>query len=208
MYFVSASPVIKRDPPVAYVGAVVLGFKVTNDLAAKLVEVAVGRPRLLHRRRRCRRHRRPLTTTRRRWRRRCRGFPAARCARTATRTNRSTCAPGPRTMTAVVARLPGEARARQAYFAVLLKPPEARRLHGHAARGDEVTICSSANFPWILVAGGFVLCLGGRHRADVHRGGSSAAPARRTTRSSSRRATKSGSARMRTAASSARSRAR
>src|SRR3954451_9701050 len=37
MYFVSASPAIKRDPPVAYVGAVVLGHKVTNELAQKLV---------------------------------------------------------------------------------------------------------------------------------------------------------------------------
>ena len=37
MYFVSAAPVIKRDPPVAYVGAIVLGHKVTNDLASKLV---------------------------------------------------------------------------------------------------------------------------------------------------------------------------
>ena len=37
MYFVSAAPAIKRDPPVAYVGAVVLGHKVTNELAQKLV---------------------------------------------------------------------------------------------------------------------------------------------------------------------------
>ena len=37
MYFVTASPVIKRDPPVEYVGAVVLGHAVTNDLAQKLV---------------------------------------------------------------------------------------------------------------------------------------------------------------------------
>jgi hypothetical protein len=37
MYFVSAAPVIKRDPPVAYAGAVVLGHKVTNELAQKLV---------------------------------------------------------------------------------------------------------------------------------------------------------------------------
>src|SRR5205807_8097218 len=32
-----ASPVVKRDPPIAYVGAIVLGHKVTNDLAQKLV---------------------------------------------------------------------------------------------------------------------------------------------------------------------------
>src|SRR3954451_11098591 len=37
MYFVSAAPAIKRDPPVAYVGAVVLGHKVTNELAQQLV---------------------------------------------------------------------------------------------------------------------------------------------------------------------------
>src|SRR5690349_19846557 len=37
IYFVTASPVIKRDPPVEYVGAVVLGHRVTNELAQKLV---------------------------------------------------------------------------------------------------------------------------------------------------------------------------
>src|SRR5688572_7212880 len=37
MYFVTASPVIKRDPPVEYVGAVVLGHAVTNELSQKLV---------------------------------------------------------------------------------------------------------------------------------------------------------------------------
>src|SRR5688572_6696732 len=37
VYLVTASPAIKRDPPVAYVGAVVLGHKVTNELAQKLV---------------------------------------------------------------------------------------------------------------------------------------------------------------------------
>src|SRR5262249_27387665 len=37
LYFVSAAPAIKRDPPVTYVGAVVLGHRVTNELAQRLV---------------------------------------------------------------------------------------------------------------------------------------------------------------------------
>src|SRR5688572_4729705 len=37
MYFVTASPVIKRDPPVEYVGAVVLGHAITNELSMTLV---------------------------------------------------------------------------------------------------------------------------------------------------------------------------
>ncbi len=42
MYFVSAAPVIRTNSPIDYVGAVVLGQKVTNEFAADLSQSPLG----------------------------------------------------------------------------------------------------------------------------------------------------------------------
>ncbi len=157
MYFVSASPVIKRDPPVAYVGAVVLGNKVTNDFAAKLVDglsvdlrFYLGADDVAGSR--------PLTNDKTAIAAAVKGLSGGDLRKDCNANQPFDVRAGNEDMTAVVARLPGEARAREAYFAVLLTRPEARGFMGtlHAVTSDDL---KPANFPWILVAGGFVLCL-------------------------------------------------
>jgi len=150
MYFVAAAPVIRRDPPVAYVGAVVLGHKVTNDLAKKLVGSlnvdtgfylgnddvagsqavafdhgvlgdAVGK------------------------------LQGGDVARDCQANQPFDLAAGKDEYTAVVARLPGEAQAHRAFFSVFIKKPEARGFMGtlHAVRQGDL---STSSFPWFLVA--------------------------------------------------------
>jgi hypothetical protein len=156
MYFVAAAPAIKRDPPVAYVGAVVLGHKVTNELASQLVstlsvdlsfylgneEIAGSKPmtvdhaKLLER----------VSTLK--------GDRLDDCTKGAPvdiHANKED-------WTTLVARLPGEAQARQAFYSVMIKKP--------AAVGFSSTLkvvsksdLSFANFPWILVGGLFLLSL-------------------------------------------------
>lgn len=60
--------------------------------------------------------------------------------------------------TAVAARMPGEAQARQAYFTVFVRRPTELGLVGtiKAIRKSDL---SPGNFPWIMVGGGFVLAL-------------------------------------------------
>jgi len=158
MYFVSASPVIKRDPPVAYVGAVVLGNKITNEFAAKLVDglsvdlrFYLGADDVAGSR--------TLATDKAAMGGAVKGLSGGDLRKDCNANQPFDVRAGNEDMTAVVARLPGEARARQAYFAVLLTRPEARGFMGtlHAVTSDDL---KPTNFPWFLVAGGFILCLG------------------------------------------------
>jgi hypothetical protein len=157
MYFVSAAPTIKRDPPVAYVGAVVLGHKVTNELATKLVSglnvdvafylgsdaVAGSKTAALD----------------------ASKMVTALAALEDTEMAKDCQASHPiglrarnEDYTALVARLPGEAQAKQAYYTVMLQTPGAIGFAGtlKVVRKSDL---SFGNFPWILVGGAFIACL-------------------------------------------------
>ncbi|HVK82976.1 MAG TPA: MXAN_5187 family protein [Kofleriaceae bacterium] len=157
MYFVSAAPVIKRDPPVPYVGAIVLGHAVTSDLSKRLVgSLAVdlgfylGKDAVVGSR--------TLTVDQ---------APMLGVISKATGEDlRADCSASPllpvtngkENYTAVVARLPGEVQAKQGYYAVFIKRPEAigfAGMLGKITKGD-----ISAPSLWILAGGGFVLMLG------------------------------------------------
>jgi hypothetical protein len=166
MYLVAAAPVIKRDPPVAYSGAVVLGHKMTNELAQKLVvslkgnstgtrpdvdaafflgndDVAASKSTALEKK--------ALADALGKLKgddvaQDCSGEPFDLRA-------------GNDNYTAVVARLPGEARARQAFFSVFVKTPETRGFMGTLKAVDKDDL-SFAHFPWLIVGGVFVVVLG------------------------------------------------
>jgi hypothetical protein len=154
MYFVSAGPVVKQG---AYVGAVVLGHQVTNQLAEKLVKsLAVDM-----------------------------GFHLGADGVAGSKTiafdhtplqaaiarlgddRASDCQlvppmeihAGADDYTAIVARLPGEAAARQAFYSVIIKRPDALGFLG-TLKAVKQNDLSFASFPWILVAGGFLIVLG------------------------------------------------
>jgi hypothetical protein len=155
LYFVSASPVVKGTD---YLGAVVLGHQVTNELAKKLVDpldvdvsffigdttaassrtialdqaalsAGVGALKGTDLARDCRDYQ---------------PFPLRA---------------GSEELTAIVARLPGEAAARKAYYTVFIKRPVEG---GFLATLDLVrqNDLSFSNFPWIFVAGGILIVLG------------------------------------------------
>jgi hypothetical protein len=155
LYFVSASPVVKGTE---YLGAVVLGHQVTNELAKKLVDpldvdvsffigdttaassrtialdqaalsAGVGALKGTDFARDCRDYQ---------------PFPLRA---------------GGEELTGIVARLPGEAAARGAYYSVFIKRPVEG---GFLATLDLVrqNDLSFSNFPWIFVAGGILIVLG------------------------------------------------
>lgn len=160
MYFVSAAPVIKRDPPVAYVGAVVLGHAITNDLAKKLVaslnvdvgfylgdsEVANSKAVPLD-------HAKMLATVKK-----LSGGDLARDCQ-ANATDPLTVNAGDGNYSAVVARLPGEAAAKQGYFAVYSKQPDSHSVLELFKDAREHGGLGLGVFPWPFVAGGFLLVL-------------------------------------------------
>lgn len=156
MYFVAAAPAIKRDPPVAYVGAVVLGHKVTNELASQLVSTLavdlsfyLGNDEIAGSK--------PMTVDHTKLLERVGSLKGDRiddCTKGAPvdiHANKED-------WTTLVARLPGEAQARQAFYSVMIKKP--------AAVGFSSTLkvvsksdLSFSNFPWILVGGLFIISL-------------------------------------------------
>jgi hypothetical protein len=164
MYFVSAAPVIKRDPPVAYVGAVVLGHKMTNDLAKKLAspldvdigfymggeDVASSRTAALDHK--------PLVDG-------LATLKGPQIAQDCQSWDASKQHPplvvnaGNETYTAVVARLPGEAMARGAFFSVFVQPPPVRGLASTLKAVSRTDVSFASGFPWLVVGGGFVLVL-------------------------------------------------
>jgi len=161
MYFVSAAPVIKRDPPVAYVGAVVLGHAITNDLAKKLVaslnvnvgfylgdsEVAnsagvpLDRAKMLQR----------VKTLS--------GGDLSRDCLANAADPLTVDAGNSGSFSAVVARLPGEATSKSAYLAVYSKQPDSHTVMELFKDAREHGGLSFASFPWPLVGGGFLLAL-------------------------------------------------
>ncbi len=159
MYFVSASPVINQTE---YVGAIVLGHQLTNDFAKKLLGESL------------------LVSL---------GFYFGTDTVAATENipfeqqtlqaglgllkgpdlkgdcSNSINKPlqlraGNEAYTGLIARLPGEAGTRGAYYSVFVKRPADI---GFAATLDVVTQedLGFANFPWILVGGGFLVALAG-----------------------------------------------
>ena len=158
MYFVSAAPVIKRDPPVSYAGAVVLGHKVTTDLAQQLVsqlsvdvgfflgadDVAGSKSIMVD-------HAAMQDAVK--------ALSNGDLARDCEANHPLDLHAGADDYTAIVARLPGEAQAHQAYYSVLIKRPESRGFMG-TFKGVQQSDLSFASFPWILVGGGFLLALG------------------------------------------------
>ncbi|HEY4243873.1 MAG TPA: MXAN_5187 family protein [Kofleriaceae bacterium] len=157
MYFVSAAPVIKRDGGIAYVGAIVLGHHVTNELATKLVSSLdvdmgfyVGDTDVAGSK--------PLAADH--------AAMQSALAKLSDKDLKADCqksAPisvraGSDEYTAIVARLPGEAGTKQAYFSVMIKRPAELGFMGtiHALRQGDLGF---GNFPWLLVGGGFLLAL-------------------------------------------------
>jgi hypothetical protein len=158
MYFVSAAPTIKRDPPVAYVGAIVLGHKVSNELATKLVsglnvdvsfylggDAVAGSKTAA------------LDPTK---------MQSAVAALKDADLGKDCQASHPIDLrasnedyTALVARLPGEAQQKQAFYTVMLKKPAAIGFAGtlKVVRKSDL---SFGSFPWILVGGAFLASLG------------------------------------------------
>ena len=158
MYFVTASPVIKRDPPVEYVGAVVLGHAVTNELSQKLVgslgvdvgfflggDTVAGSKTIA------------LDTT----------PMQAVIGKLGGDLTRDCQANEPITLTAskepytgLVARLPGEASAKKAYYAVFVKKPQEIGA-GATLKVVKQDDLAFGSFPWFLVGGAFLIALAG-----------------------------------------------
>jgi hypothetical protein len=157
MYFVSAAPVIKRDPPVAYVGAIVLGHAVTNQLATKLVSSLnvdvgfyLGKEGIAGSKNLALDHTPLLEAAKK-----LTGNDLAQDCQANTPLDVST---GKENYTAAVARLPGEAGARNAFYSVFIKRPDAIGFMGTlkaVTQGD----LGPGKFPWPLVAGGFLVML-------------------------------------------------
>jgi hypothetical protein len=158
MYFVSAAPAIRRDPPVAYVGAVLLGHKVTSELAQKLVsglnvDVAfyLGNDPVAGSKTAA------LDQTK------LQSAVAALKDSDLTKDCQSSHPIDLRTnkqdFTALVARLPGEAQSRGAYYTVMLEKPAAIGFAGtlKVVRKSDLSFSS---FPWIIVGGAFLVALG------------------------------------------------
>ena len=157
MYFVSAAPVIKRDPPVAYVGAIVLGHQVTNALATKLVsslnvdvgfhlgkdDVASSKTLSLD-------HAPLLDGVKK-----LSGGDLNQDCQANKPIEIST---GKEELTAVVARLPGEAAMKGAFYSVFIKRPEAVGFMGTMKAISQADL-GFGKFPWPLVGGGFLLIL-------------------------------------------------
>ncbi len=158
MYFVSAAPAIKRDPPVAYVGAIVLGHKVSNELAEKLVsglnvDVAfyLGNDAIAGSKTAA------LDPTK---------MLSSLAALKSTEMGKDCQSSHPIDLraknsdyTALVARLPGEAQMQDAFYTVMIEKPAAIGFSGTLKVVTKSDL-SFDKFPWILVGGAFLLALG------------------------------------------------
>jgi hypothetical protein len=153
MYFVSAAPVVKQG---AYAGAVVLGHQVTNQLAERLVKSLdvdmgfhLGRDGVAGSRTIAFDHTAMQTAITR-----LGTDLASDCQLVKPLDVRA----GADAYTAIVARLPGEAAAKQAYYSVIIKRPDALGFFGTLTAVKENDL-SFGNFPWIFVGGGFLVVL-------------------------------------------------
>ncbi len=156
LFLVTASPVVRRDLPVTYQGAIVLGHAVSPKLAESLVKALdVNLGFYLGAQ--------PIASTA------TAVFDGELLAKAMQRTGalREDCtAATPTTITsgdgeytALVARLPGEARHKDAFYTVFVKRPEAMGFSGTLGLVRQNDL-SFASFPWLLVGIGLVLALG------------------------------------------------
>jgi hypothetical protein len=161
MYFVAASPVIKRDGGADYSGAVVFGHQVTNKLAKELVgslEVDVGFFLGADTMAGSKSIALDQTILQREVGRLTGPKVTEDCGQ---ESNKPTpLRAGNQDFIAKVARLPGEAAAKNAFYAVFLKRP------AEVGFGGTLKIVNQSDlgfgqFPWFLVGGLFLLALGG-----------------------------------------------
>lgn len=165
LYLVAASPVMGRDP-LEYVGAVVLGHRVTTDLAQSFTEWSRGDAKnkqfhvelgvylgndLMASTTPVAMDTAPMVKT-------VSGLPGSDVSRDCALNQPINLRAGKDAYTAVVGRMPGEATARQAYFAVYIQRPSELGLVGStmAIRKSDL---SPSNFPWIFVSAGLVVAL-------------------------------------------------
>jgi len=158
MYFVSAAPTIKRDPPVAYVGAVVLGHKVSNELAQKLVSglnvdvsFYLGTDAVAGSK--------TASLDQTKMQSAVAALEDADLSKDCQLSHPIDLRASNEDYTALVARLPGEAQMRQAFYTVMIKKPAAIGFAGtlNVVRKSDL---SFGSFPWILVGGAFLVSLG------------------------------------------------
>ena len=159
MYLVSGAPVIRTNPPIDYVGAVVLGHKVTNELAADLAhrlsavdtqvafylgaeDVAASKPLALDHK--------PMTDA-------LATLSGPDLSHDCAANNQLTVAAGGDTYTAMIARMPGEAMSHGAYYAVFAKTVQAR---GFGGTLDAVRKSDLSTKVLIVVGIVFLLVLG------------------------------------------------
>jgi hypothetical protein len=154
LYFVSAAPVVKQG---AYAGAVVLGHLVTNQLAQTLVKSLdvdmgfhLGADGVAGSRTIAFDHAAMQAAL---------GKLGADLTTDCQQVRPIDLRAGADDYTAIVARLPGEAATRGAYYSVMIKRPDGLGFMGTLKALKENDL-SFGNFPWILVGGGFLIALG------------------------------------------------
>jgi len=153
MYFVSAAPVVKQG---AYVGAVVLGHQVTNQLAEKLVKSLdvdmgfhLGADGVAGSRTIAFDHTKMQASIAKL------GDDLASDCQVVRPMDVHA---GADDYTAIVARLPGEAAAKHAYYSVIIKRPAGLGFWA-TLKAVKETDLSLGNFPWLLVGGAFFVAL-------------------------------------------------
>ncbi len=157
LYFVSAAPVVKSGGE--YVGAVVLGHQVTNELAKKLVgSLAVDVA--FYAGDNTAASSRTIALDHATLQGGLRALTGTDISRDCLEHQPFPLRAGGEELTSLVARLPGEAGAGGAFYSVYIDRPVG---HGFLASlsGVAQNDLSFGNFPWVLVAGGFLLVLGG-----------------------------------------------
>jgi hypothetical protein len=157
MYFVSAAPVIKRDPPVSYVGAVVLGHQVTNALAQRLVKSIdvelgfyLGKDDVAGSKSLAADAGPMLDIVKK---------SSGEMGRDCQANKPIAVTSGKDEYTGIVARLPGEAASKNAFYSVMIKRPTTVGFAGTLKVVTQSDL-SFGNFPWILVGGAFIVVLG------------------------------------------------
>jgi hypothetical protein len=157
LFLVSASPVVRRDAPAGYVGAVVLGHAVTKELSDKLVgsldvqigfyigesSVASSSSEVLD-------EDALLAAV---------PAPGVEMGGDCARNDPFNLTAGKEDYTAVVARLPGEAQARRAFYTVFIERPKTIGFAGTLGAVTKSDL-SFGNFPWLLVGIGLIVALG------------------------------------------------
>jgi hypothetical protein len=156
LFLVTASPVVRRDLPVTYQGAIVLGHAVSPKLAESLVK-ALGVDLGFYL------GAQPIASTA------TAVFDGGVLAKAMPRAGalREDCTAatpteitsGDGTYVALVARLPGEAHHKDAFYTVFVKRPEAMGFAGTLGLVRQNDL-SFASFPWLLVGIGLVIALG------------------------------------------------